>query len=401
MVAPFLLLSLFPFLAYTAPFCNLILFIIKEHKIYVTCKSIYVTPIKCKVIVTIEIFVNIRLLLDLLSTQEAPPLMPALTSGRYHIKWTQLADFPVPLYAFNVAVQFHKIYVTGNSQVDDAEHQVYAYNINTDQWGQLPSSGHYWGIPHIIGGRLAIIGGCLSATKKRTNKVSTFNEDSQTWTSYYPDLLSIRSRPGVVSHLEHAIVAGGVTPTREDDDKRVVRDDIEVLNWIENSHWRKVSIKLPVPMFAFTPTISDDHLLIVGYGGADTVYKGAYKIPVGNITASIDRQHNSNTPTKWTELTAADHDRTALVPRLSPPVVVGGEDTTGTIPTVDIKMYDNSNKSWKKIGSLSSPRSLVAVAAVYNNAIVVIGGCTKGDTNANSKSSSLTVVELGQAELLH
>ena len=82
-------------------------------------------------------------------------------------------------------------------------------------------------------------------------------------------------------------------------------------------------------------------------------------------------------------------------------MVVGGQDTTGTIPTADIKMYDNSNKSWKKIGSLSSARSCVAVAAVYNNAIVVIGGCTKGGNMANAKSSSLTVVELGQAELLH
>ena len=323
--------------------------------------------------------------------------MPAFTSGRYHIKWTQLADLPVPLYNACVAVQHHKIYVTaGTSPVDDALHQVHEYNINTDQWGQLPLSGHYYGIPHIIGGRLSIIGGCLSATKKRTNKVSTFDEDSQTWTSYYPDLLSVRSKPGVVSHLQHVIVAGGGL------DDGIVQDDIEVLNWIENSHWRKVSIKLPAPMYAFTPTISDDHLIIVGYDNANmNITKGAYKIPVANITESIDLQYNSDTPTKWTELTAADHDCTALVPSSSPPVVVGGEDTTGTIPTADIKMYDNSNKSWKKIGSLSSARTEVAVAAVYNNAIVVVGGCTKGDTKANRKSSSLTVVELGQAELLY
>ena len=134
--------------------------------------------------------------------------MPAITSGMYHIKWTQLADLPVPLSASYVAVRHHKIYVTSIvSSVEDALHQVYEYNINTNQWGQLPPSGHYYGIPHIIGGRLAIIGGRLSATKKRTNKVSTFDEDSQTWTTYYPDLLSIRSRPGVVSHLEHVIVA--------------------------------------------------------------------------------------------------------------------------------------------------------------------------------------------------
>ena len=327
--------------------------------------------------------------------------MPTLTSGRCHIKWTQLADLPVPLYDAFAAVQHHKIYITGSGPVEDAKHQVFVYNINTDQWGQLPQSGHYYGIPHIIGGRLAIIGGRLPAAKKITNKVSTFDEDSQTWTSYYPDLLSVRSKPGVVSHLEHVIVAGGARPTAEDDDTPVVQDDIEVLNWIENSHWRKLSIKLPVPMYGFTPTISGDHLLMVGYYGARMkANKTAYKISVANITSSIDQLHNSETSTKWTELTATDYWHTTLVHSSSPPVVVGGEDITNIL-TADIKMYDNSNKSWKKIGSLSSARSSVAIAAVYNNAIVVIGGCTKGDTRANAQSSSLTLVELGQAELLH
>ena len=335
----------------------------------------------------------------LLSTQEAPPLMPALTSGRYHIKWTLLADLPAPLYSAYVAVQHHKIYVIGgDSPVEDAVHQVYVYDINTDQWGQLPPSGHYYGIPHIIGGKLVIIGGRLSATQKMTNKVSTFDEDSQTWTSYYPDLLSVRSRPGVVSHLEHVIVAGGGRHKGEDDDTPVAQDDIEVLNWIENLLWRKVSIKLPVPMWVFTPIVSDDHLLIVGYGNENMKkVSDTYKIPVTNITASGDQQHNSGTSTKWTELTAADHWSTVLIPSSSPPVVLGGGDHTDNgDTTTDIKMYDNSNKSWKKIGSLSSARCDVAVAAVYDNAIIIIGGCTKGGIMAKRKLYSVTVVELGQ-----
>ena len=334
---------------------------------------------------------------DLLSTQEAPPLMPALASGRYHIKWTQLANLPAPLCGAYAAVQDKKVYVAGgDSPVEDAIHQVYVYDINADQWDQLPPSGRYNGIPHIIGGRLAIIGGRLSATKKMTNKVSTFDEDSQTWTSYYPDLLSVRSRPGVVSYLDHVIVAGGGLDDVTD------HDDIEVLNWIENSHWRKVSIKLPVPMYGFTPTISDNCLLIGKYSPTNTC-KQFYKIPVADITAPMYKNRNSDTSTKWIELTLPTHWFTDLVPNASPPVIVGGEGTAGTIVTADIKMYNNSNKSWKKIGSLSSARTRVAVAAVYNIAstIVVIGGCTKGDNIANVKSSSLTLMELGQAELLH
>ena len=151
-------------------------------------------------------------------------------------------------------------------------------------------------------------------------------------------------------------------------------------------------------MCVFTPTItSDDHLLIVSYYSTDMCcHNDAYKIPVANITST----DHSNTSTKWTELTPADHYHTALVPGSSPPVVVGGQTTaTGGTPTEDIKIYDYSNKSWKKIGSLSSARIYVAVAAVYNNAIIIIGGYTKGGSNC--KSSSVTVVELGQAELHH
>jgi len=303
------------------------------------------------------------------------------------------------MYHPYVTVQDKKVYVAGgNSPVDDAEHQVYVYDINTDHWGQLPPSGHYYGIPHIIGGKLAIIGGRLSDTEKRTNKVSTFNEISQTWTSYYPDLLSVRSRPGVVTHLEHVIVAGG----DKSEDTRQTQTDIEILNWLENSHWRKVSINLIKPMYGFTPTIADDHYVIVGYYGADRrAYKGAYKIPVDDITRSGDQKQTSDTPTKWVTMTPATHWGTALVPSLSSPVVVGGDDHSGTMPTSDIMMYDNSDKSWKKISSLPFARSAVAIATVHNNAILVIGGCTKRDTYDNAISSSLTTVELGQAVLMH
>ena len=155
-------------------------------------------------------------------------------------------------------------------------------------------------------------------------------------------------------------------------------------------------------MYGFTPTITfDDHqLLIVGYTVDTYGHNDAYKIPVATFMASIDQQHNRDTPTIRIKQTAANHYNTALVLGSSVPVVAGGDDTDST-PTADIKMYDNSNNSWKKIGSLSSARSSVAVATVYNNAIIIIGGYIKGDTVTNRESSSMTLVELGQAELLH
>lgn len=295
-----------------------------------------------------------------------------------------------------VAVLDTKVYVTGDSPNEDALHQVYVYDINANKWDSLRPPGHYLGIPQIVGRKLAIFGGRHSNTKQRTNKVSTFNETTQSWMPHYPDMLSVRSKPGVVTHLEHVIVAGG---DKGEDEKSITQDDIEILNWVENTRWIKVLIRLPVPMFGIKTTVADNYMFIASYGGADRKrYNAAYMIPVSDITTSI---HHKLSSTKWTELASTTYFHTALVPGSFPPVVVGGKDhsTKGNTSIKDLKMYNLSTRTWKTIGLLLYPKSSIAVASVCNNAIIVIGGCTKGDTMADVKSSSITNVELGQVVL--
>jgi len=47
------------------------------------------------------------------------------------MKWTQLANLPALMYGAYVAVQDKKVYVAGDSPVDDAEHQVYMSMMST------------------------------------------------------------------------------------------------------------------------------------------------------------------------------------------------------------------------------------------------------------------------------
>ena len=131
--------------------------------------------------------------------------------------------------------------------------------------------------------------------------------------------------------MEHVIVAGGVTG----DNMPVPQDDIEVPNWIENSHWRRVAINLPEPMDTFTPIISDSHLYILGYDSNDNkTHNSAYKIPAVDITRLVNQKQTSDT---WITVTPVDHWYTAPVPSLSPLVILGGEDQSG-ITTSDVKM---------------------------------------------------------------
>ena len=47
-----------------------------------------------------------------------------------------------------------------------------------------------------------------------------------------------------------------------------------------------------------------------------------------------------------------------------PLIVVGGRDESAKIPASDIKMYDDSYKSWRDIVSLPSAKSDVAIATL-------------------------------------
>ena len=99
-------------------------------------------------------------------------------------------------------------------------------------------------------------------------------------------------------------------------------------------------------------------------------------------------------------MTQATHWFTSVIPNSTPPVVVGGQNTNDTA-MADINMYDYFNNTWKKVGSLSSALSYVTVSAMDNNAIIVIGGYTETKNKVSFKSSSVILMELGQAELLH
>ena len=153
-------------------------------------------------------------------------------------------------------------------------------------------------------------------------------------------------------------------------------------------------------MDGYKPIIADDYLLIVGYNDTNNrLVKHVYKLPVDDIITSLGNQkQTSDTTAKWITMSDTTHRETAIVPGLSPPVVVGGLGQFCST-TSDVKMYDDSSKSWKMIASLSSTRSSAAAAALYNNSIIVIGGLTQG-RGMDTINSTLTTVELGQAQII-
>ena len=310
--------------------------------------------------------------------------MEALQTKKYHIKWNPCADLPRRMHSVSVAVDGKCIYVTaGDAPDDDTYNNVYEYDIISDQWNTLPPPGHRVGVFCMVDDKLSIFGGSDPVSRKCHNKVSTYNRDTTEWTSYYPNMIQKRLKPGVVTHSDHVIVLGG-----EDDDNKSF-DSIEVMKWQERSAWREVSTKLPVPMFGIKPTIVGEYLLIVGYQQGVIRYTGSHQLPIAIITSSSDQVAG-----KWEDFPVPPHYETTTVPYSNPPLIIGGSDVT-SIPIPDIAVYDTSMKSWIHVDSLTSARIAVGLAVINNNIVIVIGGFTKGGNVKAALASTLPMVEIG------
>ena len=230
-----------------------------------------------------------------------------------------------------------------------------------------------------------------NATNEVTNKVSTFNNNSDNWTQYFPNMITARSKPGVVTHENHVIVLGGGI------DDGVCSDDIEVLDWTQATQWMKSNMKLPESMWCPSLTIAHDQLYIVGYSASEGRSSTAYQVPVDSIISQPSTSHLSG---NWNKLPDAAHYDTTLLPYSYPPVIIGGLDTQ-YVPTSDVAILNITKKTWIRVASLCTARAHVAVVPISHGSILIIGGTKGGEGIQANKASSVTTVEKGTVTLSH
>ena len=248
----------------------------------------------------------------------------------------------------------------------------------------LPQPGHCFGVLHMLDDKLTIFGGIDAVTLQYHNKVTTYNNATNSWYTEYPDMLNIRFRPGVLTYNNYVIVMGGKSSPGN------IQDSIEIMDYHHEPQWKNVSVKLPVPMWAINPTISGDNITIVGYANAGSRYNLYDQIAIEEI---LDQPlSTSATSNKWKMLSYAQYFNTVTVPYSNPPVIIGG--SVKGVPTCDITLYDSTKNLWRKVDSLTSGRCNVGVALLNNNNIIVIGG-TSGRVGVEGEVSSLTTVEIG------
>ena len=325
--------------------------------------------------------------------QESPCLLPALQSGCYDIGWVKCTNLPCQMYGASVASDGEQIFVmAGSSPENDVLSRILSYDSENDKWDDLPQPGQYWGILHIVDGKLTVIGGSETIDNQPipTDKVLTYDKDNNSWDKIYPNMLNGRCKPGVVTYSNHVMVMGGETSDSH------IRDDIEILNWRKPTQWVMANVHLPEPMWAISVMISDGDLYILGYSGVDWRYSTAYQLPVDPIVSSPSQP--SHRDITWTEIPSVPYWHATVIPNSSPPTIVGGCSSSGSTCTAEIHTLDVRNKKWKIIGSLSTARCGVGIALVDTNKIMIIGGSTNPSSIDLALAHSSDVVEKGQVK---
>ena len=291
------------------------------------------------------------------------------------------------MYDAYVAVSNGTIYCTGSCPDEENEHNVYCCNTRSNQWKQLPRSGHRLGVIHMVEDKLTIFGGKDSTTGEIINKVTTYNSKTNSWGSCYPDMLQSRHKPGVITSHGHVIVMGGKSS------QNTFHDSIEIMNYgVDLLQWKEASVHLPDKMWAIRPTISDNKIIIVGYNGDGGCYTTYCHISVEKILALDQPLSTSAESVEWSKLSCSPYYDTVTVPSSNPPIIIGGGDINYA-PTSDISLYNNN--TWMKVDSLTSAKDSVGVGILNNHTIVVIGGASGGVGVEGAKTSSLATVEIG------
>jgi len=263
------------------------------------------------------------------------------------------------------------------------QYDIFLYHLKENKWTKLPIPlPQCYGALANINNKVTMIGG-VDHNGRTTNKALTLQDDQ--WTSLYGDMNSARYRPAVLPHHHYTIVAGGQC------DDYVVVDSIEVF---DGHKWTISKMRLPQPMSDISATTSNNSLIIAGYTGANGGrYNGVYITTIDDI---MDHSTTSSSTdnTEWTQLIPTPYWNTTIVPHITPPVIVGGEDENFNT-TDHIMAYDNRSDSWRAVSSLPIKCSWTTILSLPHT-IIMVGGCTDDKTIETANATSLTSVMVGE-----
>ena len=287
----------------------------------------------------------------------------------FKLRWREGKRAPCKIYRHcDAVVNGNTVYVRNQALMD-----IYAYDVTSDCWSQLPNAVHDHGSIIVINGWLTTVGGYSSPSY--SNELFSLISGRR-WTKKFPPMPTKRSDTTAVCPGSTLIVTGGKK------DHGVV-SIVEVLN-TETHQW-STAADLPEPMCNASATVCGDQLYLLG--GMNKFWSYTKSVYTCSVSALLQSCVLSSLEAKFTSLETAHKasvwNRVADSPdtcstceylhgRL---LAIGGKIDMWKATTA-VYMYNSTTNSWHIISHMITGRMLCFTAVLPDNQLMVVGGHT-------------------------
>ena len=256
---------------------------------------------------------------------------------------------------------------------------IYSYNINSDQWSQLPDCPYMYSYCSIavIDNLLTAIGGYFRQKNDYSNKLYSLKQQTQRlqWVEEFPPMPTKRCSPASICTKTDLIVAGGGSCGTD-------LACVEVMN--RNTRQWSIAANMPCGMSRTSGVICGDHLYI---GGGD--YYSVHSCLLSDLLQScqsvspIAQQRSLNTHSVWnrTKTSNLPEDielNSTLLSLCGHLLAIGGTTDinalVGGTPSGTVYIYKTETNSWEVISRMLVARCDCYAVTLPTNKVMVVGG---------------------------
>ena len=285
------------------------------------------------------------------------------------LKWRRGKDLPFGAYGYpKVVIFMEKVYIGGGDASSNKRQTVMVYDPKQDSYDTLPPYTYYkFFSMAVVNNQLILVGGRNVQTKKVTNKLGVWNEQSKRWTHPLPPMTTACHSSSVATHNNRwLVVIGG-----EDDETHLSR--VEILD-TDSRQWYHAA-SLPQPLSHSLPAIIGNMCYLLG-GNTDgpTASKKVFSVCLDDLISQAVSQPASAsappTPSPWQSLPDTPLKCSTALAFNGALLAVGGDLFGNTA----IYHYQPSSRSWVKAGELPTKRCECTCTVLPSGDLYVAGG---------------------------
>lgn len=282
------------------------------------------------------------------------------------LQWTKCADLPVGMFQAQSTVINNRVYVGGgNTDMDNANCNVYEYDTVADSWRSLPpASLSCFGLGQLEC-ELVIVGGRYGSHVSDTAFV--FDRFSQRWKMSLPPLFTPRYSPTCLGQEKTLTVSGGLTQSGQ------IVSSIEVIT-SEDFQWKVVGYLSRSASLCYpSPAVLKDSFYLLGGYTTPTACSVTNSAHFAALEALISSK--SLNPYIWHSLPDTPHAQTTAACLNGYLLALGGSTIPYSKPLHrSVHAYCPYIDSWELIGELPHESCHSTAVSLGQDEILLVGG---------------------------